>query len=547
MRAPHPTTPIHRPLADPVWWVALLLWILNDQVWKGSSSMPAALTGKLSDVCGLWVLPAALRCLLVHAGVDQRSPQHQALRMAPYAVIGVYFAGLQLWPALVLASHSVLAGIGIPSRITADPTDLWALLVLVPAYRRYRHLIPRNPSRSRPRLAWAIPAYSLVLLTTVATSRVDEPNGVQRTAGLFLYNNTNQEQQVTIQQVRANVDANCFFIQNQPNAHLTTSLFEAVETVRIQPKGLLALDARAQTNLQSDLNDNPCQAMILSGPNRDPQLLFWRFEQFPIQHFKEVPANLKINGVIALEPVSPAQPERLRYRHLGPTRIVYPTTDKAPDPASQACAPPAKRAVLDWGQPFPKGQHKLVSLSPGPDGCIALELARPGDDQLKTRRYLCVPPKRFPFSVGSTLQFRSLEGEAATIGGNIEGWRISTPESEPPLEFWVILGQGLPRLGRLTFGTQAQNNCAYAPQDGECMTLSRPLDVVARSQDTGAEVILRAQDASAPQKLAQDNGEWTLELLQGEERSVFDGACSGDRVRTGRELQLLATWRRKAQ
>lgn len=536
-----PTRSPKRPLHDHWWWAALALWALNDHWFKGSGFLPGALTGKLSDVCGLWVLPAALSAL----GTRWGATPGYASRFAPYLLVGFYFAGLQLWPPLLEASHTILAALGIPSRITADLSDLWALAVLAPAWLRYEQHCTPAPL---PRLRLAIPSYALLLLTTVATSRVDQPGGVQRTGRLFLYNNTSQEQQVTIRQIRDDVDANCFFIQNSPSTHLNDALFEPVETVLVRPQGLVALDARAQTNLQSDLADDPnaCEAMVLSGPNRDPQLVFWRSEEFPLQSFNDVPANLKINGVIALEPQGATDNKRLGYRHLGTRTIVYPTQPKAPEMASPECSPRDPRADLGWGQPFPKGPHKVLRIKPGKDGCLELELGNTKDERLKTRRYLCIPPERFPFEEGTIVQFRSLQGESAVIGDNIEGWRIAPPEDEPNLEFWVILGQGLPQLGKLTFGARVQDACSYAPTQEDCLTLSRPVDIFARSEKDNTEVVLQARGDKSQQKLADTEGEWTLELLESEERSVFDGSCSGERVRTGREIQLLATWRRNA-
>ena len=50
--------------AHPLWWTALALLVINDHVWKGAGVLPAALTGKLSDVAGLCVAPALLACLV---------------------------------------------------------------------------------------------------------------------------------------------------------------------------------------------------------------------------------------------------------------------------------------------------------------------------------------------------------------------------------------------------------------------------------------------------------------------------------------------------
>lgn len=538
MPASSSTTGPRRPLSDPLWWSALALWLLNDHLFKGSGLLPGALTGKLSDACGLWVLAAGLASL----GRDAR------FRVGAYLAVGLYFIGLQVWPPMRLASEWVLAALGIPSRITPDPSDLWALAVLLPAYLRYRPSLHLELPALQPAPRLAL-GYALMSVATVATSRVDQPEGAVRTGRIFLYNNTDQEQSITIKEVRKNVDANCFFIQNNPSQHLQDSLFELKETLSIEAQGLVALDVRATTNLQADLLDDAaaCQAMLIGGQDREPHLLFWKSEQFPLQRFSQTPDNLKIEGIIALEPQSEDDPESpLVLKHQGEKPIVYPIMKGEPELASPECAPPTPRIDLDWGEPFPKGPHRLDTITPGPDGCIALELSRPSDDEFTTRRYLCVPPERFPFDEGSELIFRSLKGETPVLGENVDGWQISPKALDAKVKFWVIRGQGLPTLDALSFGAQVRDACPYAPNQAGCASLSRPLDIIAKSEPGGMEVLLRARGSDAGEKLPGIDGEWTLELLNGQERSIFDGECSGDRISAGREIQLIATWRRNA-
>lgn len=551
MFAPRQSPRRQGPISDPLWWAALGLWLVNDHLLKGSGVVDGALTGKLSDFCGLWVLPAGLSAL---AG---RVLGPRAQHWPYYAGVGLYFAGLQLWPGLVHLSEAILGELGVPSKITPDPSDLVALLVLWPAYARYGLPRPNKPALG---LRWAVAGYPLMLFATVATSRLDEPAGIQRTGRLFLYNTTNEPQQITIKQVRADVEANCFSIQNDPHKHLHESLFESIETATLGPQGVLAIDARAETNLQSDLpnEQDGCQAMIIGGPKLAPKLLFWKNEQFPLQRFTDVPTDPNQSGIIAIERTASDDVYPFKYRHLGTTQIEHLVMESLPDPASPECASPSPGVEIDWGQAFPKGPHRLESITPGPDGCLALELASQEDTALTTRRYLCIPPKRFPFEPGDILQFRSLEGETPVLGKNIEGWAIRSekketeqddqtdPDENAAIKFYVILGQGLPELSGLTFGIRPQA-CPYAPSKSDCKTLTRPMDLMAKLSSTGQEILLQQKGELSEHKLSDDTGEWTLELLSCEDRSVFDGACSGDRVRTGTELQLLATWRPKVR
>ena len=53
-----------RVLAHPAWIGALLLLLINDHVLKGAGLLPGWVTGKLSDLAGLFVAPALLAVLV---------------------------------------------------------------------------------------------------------------------------------------------------------------------------------------------------------------------------------------------------------------------------------------------------------------------------------------------------------------------------------------------------------------------------------------------------------------------------------------------------
>lgn len=508
-----------------------MLWVLNDHFLKGAQLLPAIATGKISDVCGLYVLPAALGALV----------RRENLRWLPYLAVGLYFSGIQLFSSWATLSEAVLAALGVPSRIICDPSDLLTLPALLLAWLRYEGAASRS-RWSSPRFALALPGYALLLFSTVATSRIDKDSDVQRTGRIFLYNATGKSQQITLRQLRPDVGANCFAIQDKPTAHLHADLFEAIETLTLEAGGLLALDARVDPNLDPDLEDeaHACRAMVIDGPLRAPRLVFWTPESFPLKRFIGNPDVLEGDGMIALEELDSENDKKLSFRHLGNTALLHPLSSETPPKVSPECAVPHTKSSLGWGEDFPQGPHTLESVTAGADGCLSLELGHPNKD-LQTRRYLCIPADRFPFAQGSTLQFRSLKGEAAIVGDNIEGWRISPPESDPKVELWLVLGQGLPELRDLSFGVRALDECPFASNQEECLTLSRPVQLTVRSPASGQEVLLRAQPGSNTQTISSEKSEWTLELLEGEERSVLDGSCSGERIRGGLEIQLIAT------
>ncbi|MEZ5411801.1 MAG: hypothetical protein R2761_27455 [Acidimicrobiales bacterium] len=102
---------------------AVALLALNDHVLK--PRWPGLITGKLSDVAGLFVV-AVMSAVIV-------GPQHRQRSTIALAAAGVAFAALKLLPGVAELVSPVLGGTTI-----ADPTDLVALAVLPLAHRLVR-------------------------------------------------------------------------------------------------------------------------------------------------------------------------------------------------------------------------------------------------------------------------------------------------------------------------------------------------------------------------------------------------------------------------
>lgn len=132
---------------------ALAVLAVNDHVLKGSGWLPGWLTGKLSDFAGLLFFP-----LLVTAAGDTvawaaarvtRLRLDFSLRRWKLAlaivVTGAAFAGLELSDAWGRFYVDTLGRLGFPSQTTRDPTDLAALVMLWPAWRRGVAEIRRVP------------------------------------------------------------------------------------------------------------------------------------------------------------------------------------------------------------------------------------------------------------------------------------------------------------------------------------------------------------------------------------------------------------------
>ena len=152
-----------RLLRHPVILAALALWLVNDHVLKGRG--PGWLTGKLSDVACLVVVPALFvgvvefwqlcggrsfvpRCeLLIGAFVATGLAMATINIFDPAAWAYRNGLGALQWPLrqLVALPRGELAP-WRPVRLWMDPTDLWTLPALaVPWLVSHRHF-PRPPS-----------------------------------------------------------------------------------------------------------------------------------------------------------------------------------------------------------------------------------------------------------------------------------------------------------------------------------------------------------------------------------------------------------------
>jgi hypothetical protein len=134
------------PVCHPLPLLAALVMALNDQWLKGADLLPGALTGKLSDLCGLFFFPALLLALWRGARALARRPVRPSPLAAAVALglTGALFALANLSPAF----NAWLAGWW--GHKVMDPTDLVALVALVPAWvwlRRRR--CDATPSRPR--------------------------------------------------------------------------------------------------------------------------------------------------------------------------------------------------------------------------------------------------------------------------------------------------------------------------------------------------------------------------------------------------------------
>jgi hypothetical protein len=161
-----------RCLAHPWSLAALALLALNDHMWKGAG--PGWLTGKLSDVAGLFYFPflVAAACALVTSLQPARRVSLPAGRIA-FALVAIWFAAAKTIPAAHLATVWLATLVIGPVDVVRDPTDVAALLALVPSWLLYRRVAAAPVPAHR--LVQA-PVLCLAVLLTAATSRPRTPS-----------------------------------------------------------------------------------------------------------------------------------------------------------------------------------------------------------------------------------------------------------------------------------------------------------------------------------------------------------------------------------
>ncbi len=121
-------------LVDPLALAAVVLLVINDTWLK--PAWHNAFTGKLSDIAVCFVLPLFLTEVLtpVTRWVSQR-----CLLDVTACATALIYSVLELsvtaarWTCDALATIGPWLGIHRPFMMTSDPSDLWALLMIVPA------------------------------------------------------------------------------------------------------------------------------------------------------------------------------------------------------------------------------------------------------------------------------------------------------------------------------------------------------------------------------------------------------------------------------
>jgi hypothetical protein len=165
--APKGATPALLALLHPWSLLALVILGVNDHLWKGVG--PGWLTGKLSDVAGLFYFPFLV--LLLLGCILPGRYQGSLRRFAPAVFVGVglWFAAAKTIPIVHGATVGLAEFFLGEVQVVMDPSDAIALLSLLPAWLLYRR-VSKAPPKAVSRV-WKPAALGVAVLLTAATSR----------------------------------------------------------------------------------------------------------------------------------------------------------------------------------------------------------------------------------------------------------------------------------------------------------------------------------------------------------------------------------------
>ncbi len=532
-----------RALLHPAWLLALAVLAVNDHVLKGAGVLPGVVTGKLSDLAGLFVAPALLASLL---GVGGR----RALA-ACHAAVGAGFAVIQVWAPAAAGLVAVTAWLGLPWVITMDPTDLLALpmllvswRVLVPAMAR-----PRPGARLRRR-ALELAAASAGLACTMGTSVVEPPWLRPFDGDVFLYNDSEDETlALQVQALKPTVAIDCDAVMADPGRFLQPELFDVAQIWNIGPGQAGNLREVAG---ESETASVSCQVFRVSVTGvASPAIVAWWPQDIPRASYR-FPGDGGDGGDGA--PIEDA-PGLLRVETvvnddgdvIEPPRLVAPNKDDlvhrqrpAPEPEDGGlCAEQSDADRLFWAIPGGSALWHVESITAAPDGCTRLELRDPSAvqaDGASQTGYLCVRPSVYPFAPGDWVRVVAHGDELTFQVVDDNGEAV-----EPRRVLYVGVGSTHLYLpGDLTVSARPIDTCERAVHDA-CGTLARPAELEVVRVDTGGARLLRAREGAVLP--GNDGSDIEVHVVHALARDTVDADCTLGGAGLGPEYELWAVYR----
>ena len=160
-------------LASPASLIAIATLLINDHLLKPFA--PSVVTGKLSDLAGLYFAPLVVLVSVFAVSFGRLERRPIAVARVVYLLVAGIFAALKLGEATASPLLSLLSGFGFPVAITVDPTDLIALGVLPLSFAGWSARLRRGAGLG---VGWPrqLVTLSLAAVSIVATSGPPPPS-----------------------------------------------------------------------------------------------------------------------------------------------------------------------------------------------------------------------------------------------------------------------------------------------------------------------------------------------------------------------------------
>lgn len=323
--------------------VALVALVLNDHVFKGSGWLPGWVTGKLSDVAGLFLAPAVLAALL------QVETRRAVWGCA--AATALVFSALELSPQFVAVWETASQLLGVPWRVTMDATDLLTVPMVVPGVWCFRARRCTPPFGERALLATA-------LVACAASSPVDDVRDTNQNAPVIV-NSGAMALELRVHTLRSELQVDCGSIRAQAGSALPTSAFVVTRVDQLQPHGSSSLPVAGAA----------CSLVMLSVSGFPPKLVRWDGSRLDPM---SVPATLSDAQLEAAR-----QDERFVFVEVTEGELRFDSAgewlvDFAPDYELAAECAPAPKA-LPWTEfPAYDAWLSVVRVEAQGDDCFSL-------------------------------------------------------------------------------------------------------------------------------------------------------------------------------
>jgi len=212
--------------------------------------------------------------------------------------------------------------------------------------------------------------------------------------------------------------------------------------------------------------------------------------------------------------------------YLGDDEILH-TRGEVSEPGGE-CAVQDDADRVDWGDTSPQGQFRVAALTPGVDGCTAIDLAD-AEAQDSRRLYLCMPELALPFDVDDDVVVRT------EYGVQSESIVIATATS-PERRLVVSRGASAPVLGGLQVSLVPLFGCELAVD--ACGTAAQAANVTFGG---GSFPTATLGVGDAPAVLEGETGtRITVAVAHAQVRSLVDTDCAAGPEGLGDDLELAA-------